>query len=112
MFFHFHQNNSGGVFDLDKENGIAVNVIIEAENSKEANRKASDIGLYFDGCQIGIDCPCCGDRWSEVWEDEGEEVPLVYGTPPQEYVDEGRSLWGKKGENVAVHYADGRLEVF
>ena len=112
MFFHFIQNNSGGDFIFEKKDGIAAHVIIEADNSEEANHKASEIGLYFDGCQTGQDCPCCGDRWREVWEEEGTEVPLVYDQPPQEYIDTSKFLWGKKGENVAVHYADGYLEVF
>ncbi|MFE4367966.1 MULTISPECIES: DUF7296 family protein [unclassified Streptomyces] len=58
-FYEFHQNNSGGGFDYDEDNGISVYVIIEAGSADVANARAEKIGLYFDG---EGDCPCCGDR--------------------------------------------------
>jgi hypothetical protein len=39
-------------------------LVIEAFNEKEALSKAEDMGVYFDGCEDGRDCSCCGDRWS------------------------------------------------
>ena len=27
--------------------------------------KAKTLGIYFNGINIGIDCKCCNDRWSE-----------------------------------------------
>ena len=31
------------------------------------------MGVYFDGCDIGLDCSCCGDRWS----DYADEIDLT-----------------------------------
>jgi len=58
-FYHYDQNNSGGVF---KE--PALNVFIEASSHEEADAIAEVNGLYFDGVDKNRDCPCCGDRWS------------------------------------------------
>lgn len=62
-FFEFNQNNSGGTFITDASRGIGEYVIIEAADAKEANSLAQQKGLYFDGCESGQDCDCCGDRW-------------------------------------------------
>jgi hypothetical protein len=116
VFFTYSQNNSGGSFIHDEDAGIAHYVIIEAASVDKANEKALDIGLYFNGCQTGMDCPCCGDRWSTPWEDDGDSFPSVYGrdaTNPREYSDRfmggGISRYGvQKGEPTTfVHYADG-----
>ena len=70
MFYTFDQNNSGGQF-------IGPNyIIIEADSAEEANTIAQEsAGVYFNGCEDGIDCECCGDRWYPVFGD-GEEKPL------------------------------------
>lgn len=77
-FFHFRQNNSGGIFK-----GPAQNVVVEAENAVDANKRVLDVeGVYFDGCSEGVDCPCCGDRWFRQWSYEvGDDVPSTYGDP-------------------------------
>lgn len=109
-FFEFNQNNSGGGFDIDESVGISVLVIIEADSAEEANRKAEDIGLYFDG---EGDCRCCGNRWYEVWSDsDGEPVPSYYGTPIQD-VEFGKGLnskWNKTGPEAYVHFKDGTIQ--
>jgi len=79
LYFEFRQNNSGGSFEVDLEKGISHYVIIEAKNYIEANQKAFDIGLYFDGCESGNDCPCCGDRWYASDESDGSAIPSLYG---------------------------------
>lgn len=61
-YYEYDQNNSGGLFDIDEEKGIGHLVVIQAYSANEANRKAQEIGLYFDG---DGDCSCCGNRW---WE--------------------------------------------
>lgn len=61
MYYIFDQNNSGGSFDVN--DNVAEYVIIEANNNEEANDKAEDIGIYFNGVNQGLDCDCCGDRW-------------------------------------------------
>lgn len=102
MFYTFNQNNSGGSFIMN--DNVAHFVIIEAESADAANTKAEDIGIYFDGCEKGWDCDCCGDRWSHAWKDEGEAEPLIYGRPVAEY----ECTWTPKDKAYAyVYYANG-----
>lgn len=71
-WFEFRQNNSGGVDVVDPGAGIDKYVWVQARNHQEANVRAEQIGLYFNGCETGQDCDCCGDRWYEQWnEDDG-----------------------------------------
>lgn len=83
-FYTFSQNNSGGQFD---EN-LSQYVIIEASSAKEANRKAREIGVYFNGIDEGYDCECCGDRWVEVCEEDATEKPSVYGEHIKDNTDD------------------------
>lgn len=109
-FYEYRQNNSRGGFDFDADNGISVHVIIEADSADEANRKAEDIGLYFDGRG---DCPCCGNRWYEQWDDQdADSVPSIYGTPIQDHdFEEGYSFkWIKDGPEAYVHFKDGKIQ--
>lgn len=74
MWYSFRENNSGGKF-LGPYNEIWV----EAESAEEANRIAVDeFEIYFDGCESGIDCSCCGDRWYRV-DNPGSNYPTIYG---------------------------------
>ena len=73
MFYLFVQNNSGGSFHIDAEQGIGVNVAFEANSEEEAIERAKNV-IYFDGVSKGIDCGCCGDRWSACTWDEAETV--------------------------------------
>jgi len=73
-FFEFNQNNSGGGFDTDDK--VCHRVIIEAKDSDEASDIAEGLGIYFNGCESGMDCECCGDRWYRPWE----ELNLNYGS--------------------------------
>src|SRR5690606_3861210 len=65
-------NNSGGSFDYDPEQGITHYVYVEANNYREANARARDIGLYFDGSG---DCNCCGYRWDDAGDWTDPETP-------------------------------------
>lgn len=67
FWFKYDQNNSGGVFI-----GPAYNVYVEAFDDDQANEIAEQNGVYFDGVDEGIDCECCGDRWSRSWYDSME----------------------------------------
>ena len=78
-FYTFRQNNSGGSFDHEAAQGIGINVIIEAVDSDQANVRARSIGLYFNGCESGADCGCCGDRWYEASDYDSEDTPMIYG---------------------------------
>lgn len=105
MFYDFKQNNSGGSFDFDWEDGISVHVVIEADTPDEANHRAEDMGLYFNGCADGRDCNCCGDRWNTADEYEEKEYPHAYG----EYIEDFKPLlgWMLPDPEVFVHYKDG-----
>ena len=105
MFYHYRQNNSGGSFILDDD--VTVHVIIEAESAEQADRRAESIGIYFDGCSNGMDCPCCGDRWTSQYN-KGDKEPLVYGENPQAFADSdlGIRWWGEKPA-VYIYYANG-----
>ncbi len=67
MFYQYDQNNSDGYFETNEK--ISYVVIIEADDSYSADSIAEGLGIYFDGVEEGIDCECCGDRWSRA--DEG-----------------------------------------
>lgn len=83
-FFEFSQNNSGGSFHVDEH--VTHRVLIEADTEEEAIRKGEELGMYWDGCENGIDCPCCGDRWSTPW---GEKIfPFTYGTFSKQEAEE------------------------
>lgn len=63
MWYLFSQNNSHGYFEVDDK--LCAYLFIEANSEDEANEKALNLGCYFNGVETGIDCPCCGDRWSD-----------------------------------------------
>lgn len=102
MFYLYGQNNSGG--GLVHDDMVDKYVIIEADDWREANDRAEKIGLYFDG---EGDCPCCGDRWTDKWDESGTEEPERYGKkvtphPPELLPD----------YNGWVHYKDGSKKAF
>ena len=102
-FYHFSQNNSGGSFNISEL--LAHHVIIEAHSAEDANDRAISIGLYFNGCQDGGDCPCCGDRWYEQYDDDdGTDTPMIYDESPETYKD----VFTRAGEPVChVYYLNG-----
>jgi len=60
-FYEFSQNNSGGSFTVTKD--LCHRLFIEAKSEDEAIDKAEQLGCYWNGCEEGMDCDCCGDRW-------------------------------------------------
>lgn len=105
MFFCFNQNNSGGSFVFNEKAGLTHYVVIEAPNASAATAKAELIGIYFNGCDDGVDCPCCGDRWSDLWDDGKDSPAASVGYAPY-------TFFMKSGKEMAVHYLDGRIEWF
>ena len=99
-FYQFRQNNSGGTFDSSEADGIGWLVVIEATSAGHANDRAERIGLYFDGCNDGRDCSCCGDRWCSAYGD-GDDVPSVYRMPLEGSEYESALYWGLP---AFVHY--------
>ena len=106
MYYTYDQNNSGGHFILNDR--VTYTVIVEAKSAAEADEKAEDHGIYFNGCNDGRDCPCCGDRWHKQWG-EGSKTPEIYGKHPKEHKD----VMCKKGEVYCyIYHADGTKETF
>lgn len=97
-FYEFHQNNSGGSFDIDDNRGIGPYVWIEAVDLDHAVSRASNIGIYFDGVANGQDCPCCGDRWHEPY---GEPKTIVALDEEYDFI------WH---DVVYVHRIDGTID--
>lgn len=97
-FFFYRQNNSGGSFTSP-----AKFVIVEAKDADDANRRAEEKGLYFDG---SMDCSCCGNRWSEAYGDEGTDMPEIYSTPAKEFTVDSDYF----KDDAVIFYADGREE--
>jgi hypothetical protein len=106
MFYTYNQNNSGGKFHFNEEDGITHIVIIEADDVIEANFKAESVGIYFNGVEEGRDCECCGDRWYETsgkWD--VSETPTVYDEPAKSYTG---FQWMENGKEICIHYKNGK----
>jgi hypothetical protein len=104
--YEYSQNNSGGSFTVDDE--VTIRVYIEADSAGEANRKAEEFGIYFDGYG---DCPCCGNRWQEASEPDCKDVQELetrFDGPGwragQNYFDSYIADWVKVGEAAAYVY--------
>lgn len=109
--YKFRQNNSGGSFEQNDD--VDINVFVEAIAAEEANRRAEDIGIYFNGCDKGWDCNCCGDRWNSIWEDDNEYNVVDTGDSDsveelemrvRESLDHG---YGSHTEPAIIHYLNG-----
>ena len=82
----YWQNASGGYFKeirkTYKDNMLILPVkCMEAtthsyEHLAVADKKITPNEVYFDGVEEGLDCPCCGDRWSRL--DEWDEKEKIY----------------------------------
>ncbi|AQR77216.1 hypothetical protein ABNB59_17200 [Paenibacillus larvae] len=104
MYFTFYQSNPGG-FTIVNDSVCDV-VIIETDTADQANKKAEEIGIYFDGCSTGNDCPCCGDRWDAQYsDDKGTEEPELYGVPVYEVKS------GLFRSQAYIYHLDGTKEV-
>ena len=108
-FFTFTQNNSGGSFDFDIDNGITHYVVIQAKDEEAARKAAKKIGIYFDGVDSGRDCACCGDRWF-CYNIDVYDQPMVYSQPVDKAED--FSQWMDEGREICVHYTNGKKEWF
>ena len=107
MFYTYSQNNSGGSFIVDDT--VCQYVIIEADDYALANDLAEYKGIYFNGCDDDIDCPCCGDRWSAAWKNDGTDQPLIYGESP----DNHDVMFTGKGEVYCrVFYQNGDIKEY
>ena len=103
MWFNFDQNNSGGNFIVN--DNVTHRVIIEADSEEEAIEIGENLGMYWDGCDIGVDCPCCGDRWycapSQI--DKTKE-----GFSIEEYAQNLADSWGWCTPDIYIYYKNGK----
>jgi hypothetical protein len=100
-FYKFMQNNTGGSFEVN--HSVSVQVYIQAPNANQANIRAQQIGIYFDGVDRHLDCDCCGDRWYRASEGD------VFDDPDDDkYIS---MLWVQEGFAYAhIYYADGSAQ--
>lgn len=107
-FYQFDQNNSGGSFDVDDK--VCHRLFIEADSEEEATSKAEFLGVYFNGCDDGIDCYCCGDRW---YGSEEVESPHPYGDSIEEIAQYHADHYGWTTPDCRIFYKSGEVkEVF
>jgi hypothetical protein len=120
-WYEYRQNNSGGVFEHSDD--VSNYVLIEASSVDGANSKAESIGIYFYGCDSGIDCDCCGDRWSQQYEAKTEFKTYRFGggeygatthTDVKGYAQAlaNNDYWAGSKPAVIVYFADGSVERF
>lgn len=108
-WFEFDQNNSGGHFDVDDK--VCHRLFIEAESFNDAVEKAEELGCYWDGIDKGIDCSCCGNRWSK-WDDEPVDIE-PYFNDIEEYAQFLADSFGWTTPDVRLYYNDGNVkEIF
>lgn len=103
-FYMWNQNNSGGGFDVDEN--VSHRVVIEADTYEQAEAKAFDFGIYYDGVLKEIDCDCCGDRWYEGEELNGNQEEV------EEYLKKLAAEYGWVDPDIIVHYANGDKKTF
>lgn len=119
MFYVYSQNNSGGSFVVD--NDVAHYVVVEADSEQDADDKAESVGIYFNGCDNGQDCDCCGDRWNTASSYGSSKELSIYGKSLSEYVenvlDEKQLFWKdvivyfKDDRKLAVHFVDKKATI-
>ena len=95
-WYRFVQNNSGGKF---AEPALAV--WVEANDANQANIRAANLDIYFDGCDAGVDCSCCGDRWDRASEDDARADEPMEVTKEEYLFDRA---WGSSRVPLAVKY--------
>ena len=118
-WFKYDQNNSGGHFRVNDD--VSIFVLIQAASFDEANAKAEEVGIYFDGCATNRDCDCCGDRWYESrspmdgfktsnWRNGTTTDHDNVRDYAQAVADD--DTWAKGQPAVIVYFADGSVERF
>lgn len=112
-WYCFDQNNSFGYFDVNDK--VCHRLFIEAESFQNAVEKAEELGCYWHGVDIGIDCPCCGDRWSK-WDDAPVDFRKHKGLRFDNIEDYAQYIadeYGWTTPDARIYYHDGNVkEIF
>lgn len=84
----YDQLNSGGYFKEIRKSYKDDMFILPVKRNSPVYNDYSNIAVadkeiipsevYFDGVEEGIDCPCCGDRWSRLNEWDLKEKIYIY----------------------------------
>ena len=101
-FYTVYQNNSGGHFLINKPDGIAILVSIEASSASDANRRLKEITTNYSEY-----CDCCGERWDYFDEEDGTNIPSYYDKPILDLIISKRDPFIK---NAAIHFVNGAIE--
>lgn len=105
-WYEFTQNNSGGYFEVDEN--VCHRMLIEASSFDEVLEKAESLRCYWNGVSVGIDCPCCGDRYSHYWE---ETINLSNYDEMSEFMRKIKQINGDWATpDTRIFYADGTAE--
>ncbi len=103
MFYHQTQNNIFGRYVIDLNAGINKNIVIEAKNANQANKRFKKITSTFNGY-----CECCGSRFYSNFYDgcknpadnDGKLYPHIYGS----------DISNDYNKDVSIHYLNGEIE--
>ena len=104
MFYSFRQNNSGGSFVVDSD--VDIHVIVEAPDESSALTAFECHRGYFDGVDKGLDCECCGDRWSTYCEELGKLNVETAADSREDFAVKTPSM--RFMSDCVVYLADGR----
>lgn len=114
-WYQFNQSNPSGYFITNDK--LCHRLFIEAETFTEAIEKAEDLGCYWDGVRKSIDCPCCGNRWSQ-WNEglvdltEKAWKDISFSTI-EEYAQYLAENYGWTTPDIRLYYKDGNVkEIF
>lgn len=107
-WFKFDQNNSGGSFDFDDK--LTHRLFIEADTEEEAEAKAFEMGVYYNGCENGLDCPCCGDRWYGCEELKAKDFEYSGTKTVEEYAEHLAKNYSWLKPDVRLFYKNGQVK--
>ena len=109
-WYEFRQNNSGGDFIVDDK--VCHFLYIEADNFGKAVSIAESLGCYWNGVEKGIDCPCCGSRWSK-WDNQPIDFDDNNSKSIEEYAQKMSSEYGWTYPDARIYYKNGDVkEIF
>jgi hypothetical protein len=109
-FYLYRQNNSGG--HHYKDDAVCEFVIVEANGNDDADRRAENIGIYFDGVDLNRDDDDWGDRWHRADSYDVSPEPMLFEQNPlmEGFVFPKYAKGNDyKGVFCRIYYKDGRI---
>lgn len=103
-FFCSTQNDSGGYYLLNEEEGIGHYIIVEGIDKEHIRSRLEKIIENFSDY-----CLCCGERWDTyILDTDLEDTPCVWNTS----VEKLKENMQGNDKIVYVHFIDGTLKKF